>query len=851
MIPKKNLICRLFRPTNTTIICTFLFFISISPINAEVITFTDSWGNAGFNLLSQDVDGITIVFSIDRFLLEDFIVEGEPMQMVVLPGVFLPREEGAPNLPSLSKFIALPQDANVIFEVLERRTEKFDVKSIIPSPPITLENSQNRIPLYKKDTEIYSQNAFYPKNPVIISGTTKIRGVDVIQLGINPFQYNPVTGEMLVHRDIRLRIDFIGGNNHFGEDRLRSRYWDPILKNCLLNYNSLPEMNYNRVALTDDDNVEYLIIVPDEPVFTAWADSIKFWRNQQGIITGVTTLTEIGGNDAGLIETYINNAYFTWDIPPVAILLLSDYQNSGDVYGITAPVWNSYCVSDNIYGDVNGNDLPDIVMSRMTAQNEAHLSSMITKLLDYERNPPANPGFYLNPMTVGGWQDDSWFILCTEICGGFMHNVLGKEPRREYGIISGTPGNVWSTNPYTAMVVAGFGPQGLGYIPEDPSYLTDWDANAASINDGINDGAFLLLHRDHGCVDGWGCPTYNINDLNGLSNDDPVFVFSMDCLTGKFNYSTTCFTEQFHRMGGGALGLISATETTYSMVTDVFTWGVWDGLFPEFLPDHDPQDLTGSTDLRPAFANVSAKYYLQESTFPLSPAQKTATYHLFHHHGDVFTTLYTEEPEELTVSHPATIMEGINQFTVSADAGAIMSLTVNNVIIGSAESSGGANVIDIEPQLAGSTILVTVTLQNYYRYMEEVPVINLAGLLISIEPQVTPIVIPPAGGSFDFNLNIVNVGTSTVIFDGWTDVILPDSSIFGPILLRRELVLETGASIARIMTQIVPGNAPAGIYAFSAHVGDYPGVILDEDSFTFEKTAVDENEVEEKIPLNQ
>jgi hypothetical protein len=138
-------------------------------------------------------------------------------------------------------------------------------------------------------------------------------------------------------------------------------------------------------------------------------------------------------------------------------LLLSDYQSSGLSYGITSPLWDNYCVSDNIYADVDNNDLPEMTFARITAQNSGDLSIMINKFLDYERTPPVSSSFYNNPITAGGWQTERWFILCTEICWGFMNNVLGKSPVREYAIYSGTPGSVWSTNTNTNMLVNYFG----------------------------------------------------------------------------------------------------------------------------------------------------------------------------------------------------------------------------------------------------------------------------------------------------------------------------------------------------------------------------------------------------------
>ncbi len=712
-------------------ILTVLFLVGlISYASADVKTFNNPWGNPGFNLISQNPSGVEIVYSIKKMDIENTVINGETMQTISIPGVFLPNNEGAPNLPGMGRLIAIPQGASVRVEVLSVDTETLQGINLAPAPKIPLENDDSPL-VYNKDLSIYGKDTYYPDKPVMVSEPSKLRGVDYVALGITPFQYNPSTKELVVYKNLKVRVDFIGGNGHFGEDRLRSRYWEPILEGNLLNYSSLPKIDFDSHFTDGKDEVgyEYIIIYPDDPNFAAWADTLKNWRTLQGIKTETVNLSDIGGNNSDAIENYINNAYNTWDIPPVAVLLLSDYQNSGKGYGITAPVWNYMfsCVSDNFYADVDGNNLPDIALSRITAQNNTQLATTIGKLLEYERTPPTDPGFYNHPVTAGGWQTERWFILCTEIAWGFLNNVLDKDPVREYAIYSGTPGSVWSSNQNTSMVVDYFGPNGLGYIPATPSYLNDWGGNASRINNDLNSGAFMLLHRDHGSETGWGEPDYSISDLSGLNNNMYPFVFSINCLTGKFNYGSTCFAEAFHRMNYGALGLIAASETSFSFVNDTYVWGMLDGLWPNFDPGYGSSDMVGSWDLRPAFANVYGKYYLQASNWPYNPENKADTYYLFHHHGDAFTTMYSEIPQQLNVSHPNILFSGFNFFTVTADEGAVIALTVDGEIIGTAEGTGSPVDVPIIPQNPGGTLTITVTLANHYRYQQEVDIIPPEG----------------------------------------------------------------------------------------------------------------------------
>jgi hypothetical protein len=389
---------------------------------------------------------------------------------------------------------------------------------------------------------------------------------------------------------------------------------------------------------------------------------------------------------------------------------------------------------------------------------------MVTKAIDYERNPPTNPDFYDNPVIAGGWQTERWFILCNEVLHGFMVNELDKTPVREYAIYDGNPEILWSTATNTSTVVNYFGPNGLGYLPATPEHLTDWGGNATRLNADINAGSFLVQHRDHGGESGWGEPYYVTSHLSGLNNDDLAFVFSINCLTGKYNSGTECFTEAFHRHGQGALGLIAASEISYSFVNDAYVWGMFDYYWPDFDPGYG---VTGPHQLMPAFGNTYGKIYLQASSWPYNTGDKIYTHHLFHHHGDAFTSVYSETPEELSVTHADVLLSGLEQFTVLADEGALIGISRDGEYLGSAISTGGPVDVAIPLQIPGSNVVITVTQQNHFRYRMEIPVVPPEGpYLIYAEA----IVLDPGGdndGMLDeaeaagLALSLENVGIET------------------------------------------------------------------------------------------
>jgi hypothetical protein len=246
------------------------------------------------------------------------------------------------------------------------------------------------------------------------------------------------------------------------------------------------------------------------------------------------------------------------------------------------------------------------------------------------------------------------------------------------------------------------------------------------VTNALNSGAFLLQHRDHGYEYGWGEPDYNNNHINGLTNTDLSYILSINCLTGKYNISQECFTEKFHRhtyndQPAGALGVLAASEVSYSFVNDTYVWGVFDHMFPDFLPQFGT--TPESRGMLPAFGNSAGKIFLKYSNWPYNTNNKMVTYHLFHHHGDAFTCLYSEVPQHLTVLHNDIQLAGMESFSIQADEGALIALSVNGELIGVGTGTGATSDIPIIAQNPPNSIDVVVTKQNFFRYHAQVQVI--------------------------------------------------------------------------------------------------------------------------------
>jgi len=206
--------------------------------DAETHNYDDSWGPAGLTMSRQVGDKLELNFSLHQWTIDTMDVNGRGANVIKMPGVFLPNDSGAPDSPGISNYIAMPNGATATVRMIDSRRETYYGVEMAPAPVIPLDTDDGPL-VFTRNNEIFAKDAYYPDNPLLVGEIAAIRGVETSMLGITPFQYNPVRQELVVYRDIRFEVTFDGGNGQFGEDRLRSKWFDPILNDIFINATSL------------------------------------------------------------------------------------------------------------------------------------------------------------------------------------------------------------------------------------------------------------------------------------------------------------------------------------------------------------------------------------------------------------------------------------------------------------------------------------------------------------------------------------------------------------------------------------------------------------------------------------
>ncbi len=109
---------------------------------------------------------------------------------------------------------------------------------------------------------------------------------------------------------------------------------------------------------------------------------------------------------------------------------------------------------------------------------------------------------------------------------------------------------------------------------------------------------------------------------------------------------------------------------------------------------------------------------------------------------------------------------------------------------------------------------------------------------LTIEPFQPSTIIPAAGGGYWYWVQIVNPSPFPVSGQLWAQLVLPNGNTYGPIA--NEVISIDPNSTYQPSSphgQFVPGYAPPGIYQHVMAIGIRPNLVIDTDSFTFEKLA--------------
>ena len=98
----------------------------------------------GFSVSSKSNLTINIDYNVSAITIEDANLEQVDGQMVSMSGIFLPNQAGAPDLPSSSAYVAIPNGAKPSIQMVSSKTKIIENVDLIPAPQPQLDNDNSK-----------------------------------------------------------------------------------------------------------------------------------------------------------------------------------------------------------------------------------------------------------------------------------------------------------------------------------------------------------------------------------------------------------------------------------------------------------------------------------------------------------------------------------------------------------------------------------------------------------------------------------------------------------------------------------------------------------------------------------
>jgi len=591
---------------------------------------------------------------------------------------------GEPSLPVHTRLIEVPHDAELVVTVTDYDETIYDLNTygldkIAPLQPSYSKSTDPENVEFHYNETLYNADAWIDPEIATASINGVMRGVNIGQITINPFQYNPGTNELVVLNNIKIDISFEGGDQ-VKTQNLKEKYYSPQFGGA---YSML--LNYQPPA-SKDTFTEYpikYVIVADRQFETTLQPFIE-WKTKSGYNV-VEGYTDVIGSTTGAIQTYLQDLYdngTAGDPAPTYVLIIGDHDGNYNVPAFGGETGEH--VTDLYYGCYDGtsDNIPDLYLGRMSANSTTELQNIMDKIIPYEKYTIPD-GSYLNKcMLIAGVDGD---FAPTHGDGTISYGI------REY---------FNTTHDFTDIFAYYY-----SYTQGDYHVMSSNDGAASGdIISKISDGVGFANYTAHCNWNGWGDPSVTNSDISSFNNQDEyAFMIGNCCLSYKFNESDAFGEEVLQTANKGAINYIGTSNNSY-WDEDVY-WGIgltslainetnvpnhdysntgqggYDGMWHEHGESFDEWFFTGGQMVYCANMQVEAS----------SSGRKQYYWEIYHNSGDPSLMPYMTEPESLTINYTDPAI-GATSLTVNTEAYTYVAISQNGVLLDAQWSGSGTSV---------------------------------------------------------------------------------------------------------------------------------------------------------------
>lgn len=333
----------------------------------------------GFLTWETNAGNLTLEMVVPQFQVEQVTNEDGSCDVLHLDGYGQTEAVGWPRLPVKGAMVAIPADSEPRLVVLDTGpmeiAGKFDLcpveRPIVEFGP--LGEPQYAGQEMVRDARAYALDGFNPEQAVELTSTGFVRSQRVAQLVFQPFQYNPVSGELRYYPRIKVVIDFsIQSDEYFKDQNLPDSIpdadtgpdegvFEAILRDNLVNYEQgrmwrspTPRSAHADLGPTVQEHPAYKLLVDQDGLYqvsytdlqAAGApvdelDPRNLRLHNQGVEVALSVAGEgdgsfnpqdyllFYGQKAGTKYTDTNVYWFTWESEPGKRMSVQDAALTG------------------------------------------------------------------------------------------------------------------------------------------------------------------------------------------------------------------------------------------------------------------------------------------------------------------------------------------------------------------------------------------------------------------------------------------------------------------------------------------------------------------------------------------
>lgn len=634
-----------------------LSLISSGLEDIKEVPFNDQPG-VKVEVLKSDVAHTMASYTIAGFNKEKVDIDGKTYYKISLPNEGISMEKSAPELPSISRSIIIPDASEMEVKILEAKYTDYKMPIVPSKGDLTRDMEISKIPY--SFGKAYYNDGFAPSKLVELGEPYIFRDYRGIVVKLNAFQYNPATEVLRVYDNVV--IDVVES----GKSDRNVIYRERIDKNLIQNFASIYEkkfINYEKIQidLVSLEEILYgsergsMLIICHDDFYNAMDPFVK-WKNSKGIPTEIVKMSAVSPkNNANEIKNYIQN-YYNSNRGLTYLLLV------GDMAQVASPIVGSDA-SDATYSKLSGTDnYPEIFVGRFSAESAEDVATQVDRSISYERD------------TATG---SIWLKNGTGIASAEGYNESDREHMD-----------------YIRNDLLGF-----TYNQVDRIY--DPRASAASVISAVNEGRSFINYCGHGSSTSWITTGFNSANVAALNNEGRLpFIYSVACVNGTF-HKGTCFAERWLRSrnsSGQPIGAVGAYMSTINQ-----PW------VPPMIAQDEATDLiTGKSRVTLGGICYSSAMKMLDS-FGATGANTFDHWVLF---GDPSLQLRTDNPQTITTNNIRFITYNTTEINVTTDAPrALCALSKDGVLYGYdyADGRGEAKIKLTRPLPSRGSMTLTIT----------------------------------------------------------------------------------------------------------------------------------------------